>query len=99
MAVRRSSTDVQQQRGGGPFLAGGLNRSRGRSYDPTLEVKVKPVARFMLANEAIRLVLQQEPNHDLLTGKRQPIAPTHDRRHAHASASPQDTGHLSAHRA
>jgi hypothetical protein len=37
-------------------------------------VKDKPVTRFMLANEAIRLVLQQEPNHDLLTGKRQPIS-------------------------
>jgi site-specific recombinase XerD len=34
----------------------------------------------MLANEAIRLVLQQEPNHDLLTGKHQPTAPAHDRR-------------------
>ncbi|WP_216674451.1 hypothetical protein, partial [Paraburkholderia madseniana] len=40
------------------------NRSRGRGCDPTLEVKVKPVTRFMLANEAIRLALQQEPNHD-----------------------------------
>jgi integrase len=43
----------------------------------------------MLANEAIRLVLQQVPNHDLLTGKRQPIAPAHDRRHAHAPACPK----------
>jgi hypothetical protein len=43
----------------------------------------------MLANEAIRLVLQQEPNHDLLTGKRQSTAPAHDRRHAHAPACPK----------
>ena len=35
------------------LMAGGLNRSRGRGYDPTLEVKVRPVTRFMLANEAI----------------------------------------------
>jgi len=43
----------------------------------------------MLANEAIRLVLQQEPNHDLLTCKHQPTAPAHDRRHAHAPACPK----------
>ncbi|MGF7137417.1 hypothetical protein P3T40_008930, partial [Paraburkholderia sp. EB58] len=35
-------------------MAEGLNRSRGRGSDPTLEVKVKPVTRFMLKSEAIR---------------------------------------------
>ena len=28
------------------FLGGGLNRSRGRGYGPTLEVRERPVTRF-----------------------------------------------------
>ncbi|WP_309235213.1 hypothetical protein [Paraburkholderia youngii] len=50
----------------------------------------------MLANEAIRLVLQQGPHHDLLPTDRQSVAQAHDRRHSHAPAFPEDASQLSA---
>ena len=47
----------------------------------------------MLRNEAIRLASRQEQSHDLIEPNHHAVAPTHDRRHAHAQALPQDADH------
>ena len=44
----------------------------------------------MLWNEAIGLATRQEQSHGIIVSTHQPVAPAHDRRHAHAQALGQD---------
>src|ERR1700730_5909930 len=54
---------------------------------------------FMLWNEAIRLGSRQEQNDGRISSRQQPVAPTHDRRHADAQTLTTDTERLYPRRA